>query len=272
MTAKKDKTKMRGVDGFGKKIEKKDVPAKAEPSAPPADAVSEAVEKVTGGTDAPVRHVSVSTGDQLLPVRLTDAEIMETGRKVAAAIQRQTELEEEVKNFKDGAKSRESAILAEIGIKSALIRQGYEHRQVECETVKDFDAGTILVRRLDTQEIVETRTMAGGEKQMGFDSIERELNAAAAGIPAEASNELPFRGELATASGEPLITDAQIDEAKRIIAETHRASTSSLQRRMKLGYTMAAKIMDALEVLGIVGPANGAEPRAILAAAEGGEK
>lgn len=266
MKAKKDKTKMRGVDGFGKKIEKKETTPEAAVTG--ADPIAEAVAAVTGG-DTAVRHISVSTEDRLLPVLLTDAEKLQIGAKLADAYQRQTELQEEIDMFKSGAKAREQNIEGEIGIKSALIRQGYEHRQVECETVKDFDAGTIVIRRLDTQETVETRTMAGSEKQMGFDSIERELNASAAGIPAEGANELPFRTDapdLASAH----VTDDMIAEAKKIILETRRASTSSLQRRMKIGYTLAANIMDALEAIGFVGPANGAEPRVILAPSEVG--
>jgi len=49
-----------------------------------------------------------------------------------------------------------------------------------------------------------------------------------------------------------------------IVRETHRASTSSIQRRLRIGYTRAARIMDVLEERGIVGPPRGSEPREIL--------
>ena len=55
-----------------------------------------------------------------------------------------------------------------------------------------------------------------------------------------------------------------ISRAVDIIKETHRASTSSLQRRMRIGYTRAARIMDTLEERGIVGPPRGSDPREIL--------
>jgi S-DNA-T family DNA segregation ATPase FtsK/SpoIIIE len=55
-----------------------------------------------------------------------------------------------------------------------------------------------------------------------------------------------------------------LDEAIAIVRETQRASTSSLQRRLRLGYTRAANLMDAMEARGIVGPANGDEPRKVL--------
>jgi len=53
-------------------------------------------------------------------------------------------------------------------------------------------------------------------------------------------------------------------QALDIIRETHRASTSSLQRRLRIGYTRAARIMDIFEEKGIVGPPRGSDPREIL--------
>ncbi len=58
--------------------------------------------------------------------------------------------------------------------------------------------------------------------------------------------------------------DELVEQAVAIIRETQRASTSSLQRRMRIGYTRAARIIDILEERGIVGPPCGAGPREIL--------
>ncbi len=58
--------------------------------------------------------------------------------------------------------------------------------------------------------------------------------------------------------------DDMIEKAVEIIRQTRRASTSSLQRRLRIGYTRAARIMDILEERGIIGPPNGADPREIL--------
>jgi DNA segregation ATPase FtsK/SpoIIIE, S-DNA-T family len=58
--------------------------------------------------------------------------------------------------------------------------------------------------------------------------------------------------------------DGLLESAVEIIRQTKRASTSSLQRRLRIGYTRAARIMDILEEKGIVGPANGSDPREIL--------
>jgi S-DNA-T family DNA segregation ATPase FtsK/SpoIIIE len=55
-----------------------------------------------------------------------------------------------------------------------------------------------------------------------------------------------------------------IQKCIEVIRSEQKASVSLLQRRLRLGYTRAARIMDELENRGIVGPGKGAEPRDIL--------
>ena len=58
--------------------------------------------------------------------------------------------------------------------------------------------------------------------------------------------------------------DDLLEDAGRLVVETQHGSTSMIQRRMKLGYNRAGRIMDQLEGLGIVGPAEGSKPREVL--------
>ncbi|MBK8558095.1 MAG: DNA translocase FtsK 4TM domain-containing protein [Lewinellaceae bacterium] len=58
--------------------------------------------------------------------------------------------------------------------------------------------------------------------------------------------------------------DDMFDDAARLVVENQHGSTSMIQRRMKLGYNRAGRIMDQLEGLGIVGPADGSKPREVL--------
>jgi S-DNA-T family DNA segregation ATPase FtsK/SpoIIIE len=58
--------------------------------------------------------------------------------------------------------------------------------------------------------------------------------------------------------------DPMFEEAKRVVIESGKASASLLQRRMKVGYARAARLLDELEEAGIVGPADGAKPREIF--------
>jgi S-DNA-T family DNA segregation ATPase FtsK/SpoIIIE len=60
------------------------------------------------------------------------------------------------------------------------------------------------------------------------------------------------------------VDETLVEQSTQIIRETRRASTSSLQRRLRIGYTRAARIMDILEERGIVGPPRGSDPREIL--------
>lgn len=62
--------------------------------------------------------------------------------------------------------------------------------------------------------------------------------------------------------------DELLQEAKEIIINMGRASTSLLQRRLRVGYGRAASILDALEEAGIIGPSNGSKPREVMISKE----
>jgi S-DNA-T family DNA segregation ATPase FtsK/SpoIIIE len=59
--------------------------------------------------------------------------------------------------------------------------------------------------------------------------------------------------------------DPLFNEVKKIVLETQKASASFLQRRLRIGYSRAARLIDMLEEQGIVGPADGAKPREVFA-------
>jgi S-DNA-T family DNA segregation ATPase FtsK/SpoIIIE len=58
--------------------------------------------------------------------------------------------------------------------------------------------------------------------------------------------------------------DPLYEDAKRAVIDAGKASTSYLQRRLKVGYSRAARLIDILEERGVVGPADGSRPREIL--------
>ena len=58
--------------------------------------------------------------------------------------------------------------------------------------------------------------------------------------------------------------DEMYEEARVCVIEAGRASTSYLQRKLKLGYARAARLMDVLEERGVIGPGDGAKPREVL--------
>jgi len=69
-------------------------------------------------------------------------------------------------------------------------------------------------------------------------------------------------------SGTSFGIDGELDklfpDAVRLVCQYDRASTSLLQRRLSIGYSRAAKIIDQLEMAGVVGPAEGSKPREVL--------
>ncbi|MBQ5712293.1 MAG: DNA translocase FtsK [Oscillospiraceae bacterium] len=90
--------------------------------------------------------------------------------------------------------------------------------------------------------------------QSVMDEIERK--AMQTGTKATASDPEPNADELEG--------DEMLPAAVDVILETGQASVSMLQRRLKLGYARAARIVDEMEEKGIVGPFQGSKPRAIL--------
>jgi S-DNA-T family DNA segregation ATPase FtsK/SpoIIIE len=58
--------------------------------------------------------------------------------------------------------------------------------------------------------------------------------------------------------------DPLLEEAEKLVIQAQKASASFLQRRMKIGYARAARLLDLLEKKGIVGPARGSKPREVL--------
>ena len=63
---------------------------------------------------------------------------------------------------------------------------------------------------------------------------------------------------------DPSDVDEMMEDAARLIVQSQHGSTSMIQRRMKLGYNRAGRIMDQLEAIGVVGPSEGSKPREVL--------
>lgn len=120
--------------------------------------------------------------------------------------------------------------------------QGAFVSDAEREQVVDFLKNSAQVQYSD--EVIAEIEKAAAEK----DSAEEEKGANGNGAPDAA---FPDCDEL-------------LPQAVDVLFETKQASVSMLQRRLKLGYSRAARIVDQMESLGIVGPFEGSKPRALL--------
>jgi S-DNA-T family DNA segregation ATPase FtsK/SpoIIIE len=67
----------------------------------------------------------------------------------------------------------------------------------------------------------------------------------------------------------PYGQDPLYEEAKRVVIEARKASASLLQRRLRIGYARAARLIDILEEKGVVGPGEGAKPREVYIKTDG---
>ena len=67
------------------------------------------------------------------------------------------------------------------------------------------------------------------------------------------------------------VTDDIYEEAVALVIDMQTASVSMLQRRFRIGYTRAARLIDEMEARGIVGPYEGSKPRTVLIGKDDGE-
>ncbi|MDI6790563.1 MAG: DNA translocase FtsK, partial [Thermodesulfobacteriota bacterium] len=58
--------------------------------------------------------------------------------------------------------------------------------------------------------------------------------------------------------------DEKYEEAVQLVLETRQASISMIQRRLRVGYNRAARMIETMEKEGLVGPADGSKPREVL--------
>ena len=99
------------------------------------------------------------------------------------------------------------------------------------------------------------------------EEIRRLVEFVSAQSPPAFDAEMHEKLESASASAEDEVSEEDeelVEKCLEIIRQEKRASTSLLQRRLRLGYTRAARIVDILEQRGILGPGEGAKPREIL--------
>ena len=114
----------------------------------------------------------------------------------------------------------------------------------------------------EREEVIQFIKEGAGETNQNSE-IEEYMNKAAEGKDAHDS------GKDSHEDGPAGSFDEMLPQAVEVVLETKGCSVSMLQRRVKLGYSRAARIVDQMEELGIVGPYEGAKPRQVIIDREG---
>lgn len=121
-----------------------------------------------------------------LPVELTDAELLDYGATIANAEESLSQLEEEEKAYKAQVKAKRESLTADVSRLAAAVRAKSEHREVQCEELRDWGNGRVLVVRMDTGQTIEDRTMPEGmQREL---ELRAEQAAAAGGTSDSAAN------------------------------------------------------------------------------------
>ncbi|HLD21444.1 MAG TPA: DNA translocase FtsK [Patescibacteria group bacterium] len=144
---------------------------------------------------------------------------------------------------------------------------------VDSRTILDFSGAEKLLGRGDMlyidAKISKPKRLQGA--LVTDDEIERIVaHLTASGDPdyntdvTDKSVKVSIPGLTNMGGGTEEASDDLLEEAKKIIVQAGKASASLLQRRLRIGYARAARILDILEEQGFIGPAEGAKPREIL--------
>lgn len=138
--------------------------------------------------------------------------------------------------------------------------------QVDSKTILDMAGADKLLGRGDmlmsTPELSKPRRLQGA--YLSEKEIERIVNFLKSESPPDYNYQIT---EGASAGGYAMSaedSDPLMEDAVQIVLESGKASTSFLQRRMKIGYSRAARIIDLMEQMGIISAQDGAKPREIL--------
>lgn len=154
--------------------------------------------------------------------------------------------------------------------------------QIDSRTILDasgaellLGAGDMLYQSADMQKPVRIQTAYISEqevkkvvsyiKQHNAGSLSSlDLGAATGGTGVhEANDAIMLAGE------DEDVDDDLYASAREAVEEAGRASTSYLQRKLRIGYSRAARLMDLLEEKGVIGPADGSRPREVLSRSGG---
>ncbi len=137
--------------------------------------------------------------------------------------------------------------------------------KVDSRTVLDMNGADKLLGKGDMLFLKpgESKPIRAQGCLVNDKELERIVNFIKEQRPAEYDEEI-LNQQDKKSYGRTYEKDEMYEEAVKMVLDTKQASVSMLQRRLGLGYTRAARLVDTMEAEGIVGPYNGSKPREIL--------
>ena len=165
----------------------------------------------------------------------------------------------------DDAKTRESrGFRSQAQVETFLTTQGVDldttFGDKKAEAPKRTPIGKILVRDVSVPDEVASQS---GETSFTVSRTDEDrMTGIAERTEADKLKADGFHGR--QAESDPMDRDELYGEAVALVADTRKASTTMLQKRLRIGYNRAARMMEDMEGDGIVGPADGFKPRQIF--------
>ena len=161
-----------------------------------------------------------------------------------------------------------------VDVVTGVIKANFTHRiafqvssKVDSRTILDMigaerliGAGDMLYMIAGSSKPIRTQGVFVSDKEMG--ALIRYLKTQ--GEPRYREEVVKWQDDYAVTRELMGEQDELYDAAVRVVLETGQASISMVQRRLRVGYNRAARLIDAMEQKGIVGPAQGSQPREIL--------
>jgi len=143
--------------------------------------------------------------------------------------------------------------------------------QIDSRTILDQSGAEKLLGKGDM--LYESPEFGKPKRVQGTLVSEKEIKSITeflkqAGSPQFNEDVQVFGAKTTLSGGGGEIDDNMYEEAKDLVIATGKASASFLQRRLRIGYARAARLLDIMEEQGVVGPAEGAKPREVLMGAD----
>jgi len=131
------------------------------------------------------------------------------------------------------------------------------------EMAKPARLQSAFISENEVKKVVKYLVAEYKDEVMGEINLTNSNGPQGAGAPGELARDAIFSTDVGS-DDDMNEEDDMYNDAKEAVISAGKASTSYIQRKLGVGYSRAAKLMDMLEEKGVIGPANGSKPREVM--------